>query len=41
MFIVFKYLKLRAALAMEKTKPLNQKQKHKKPTNVILSYSRK
>ena len=30
-FIVFRYKKLRAALAMEKTKPINQKQKHKKP----------
>ena len=30
-FIVFRYKKLRAALAMEKTKPINQKPKHKKP----------
>jgi len=31
-FIVFRYKKLRAALAMERTKPINQKQiKQKKP----------
>ena len=34
-FIVFRYKKLRAALGMEKTKPINQKQKHKKPTLVV------
>ena len=37
-FIVFRYKKLRAALAMEKTKPINQKLKHKKPTIKILRY---
>jgi len=30
-FIVFRYKKLRAALAMEKTKPINQNFKQKKP----------
>jgi len=31
-FIVFRYKKLRAALAMEKTKPINQNKQQKKPT---------
>jgi len=31
-FIVFRYKKLRAALAMEKTKPINQNKKQKKPS---------
>ena len=30
-FIVFRYKKLHAASAMEKTKPINQKLKQKKP----------
>jgi len=30
-FIVFSYKKLRAALAMERTKPRNQNKKQKKP----------
>jgi len=30
-FIVFRYKKLCAALAMEKTKPINQNKKQKKP----------
>ena len=31
-FIVFRYKKLRAALAMERTKPINQNKTQKKPT---------
>ena len=39
-FIVFRYKKLRVALAMEKTKPINQnKTKHKKPTIKVHRYS--
>jgi len=30
-FIVFRYKKLRAALAMERTKPINQNKQQKKP----------
>ena len=36
-FIVFRYKKLRAALAMEKTKPINQNKQQKKP--LLLSYA--
>jgi len=32
-FIVSRYKKLRAALAMERTKPINQNKKQKKPYN--------
>ena len=32
-FIVFRYKKVRAALAKEKTKPINQKPQDKKPDN--------
>jgi len=34
-FIVSRYKKLRAALAMEKTKPINQNKQQKKPQNFI------
>jgi len=34
-FIVFRYKKPHAALAMERTKPINQKHKHKKVTAPI------
>jgi len=34
-FIVFTYKKLRAALAMEKTKPINQNKQQKKPLSAI------
>jgi len=34
-FIVFRYKKPHAALAMEKTKPINQKHKHKKLTALV------
>ena len=34
-FIVFRYKKLRAALAMEKTKPINQNKKQKKPYHPV------
>ena len=40
-FIVFSYNKLRAALAMEKTKPIKQNFKHKKPYPIILRSSGK
>jgi len=32
-FIVSRYKKLRAALAMERTKPINQNKQQKKPTS--------
>ena len=35
-FIVFRYKKLRGALAMENTKPINQKQTQKKPQILFL-----
>jgi len=39
-FIVFRYKKPHAALAMEKTKPINQKQKQRKVTARVNIYYR-
>ena len=40
-FIVFRYMKLHAALAMEKTQPINQKQNIKNQINIFHRYSGK